>query len=75
MYEICGEVVDVIGVLTPVGREVAQVFHALLVALWLLLVAEEEEGEEEHRREEGCEVESGVCQVEEATLTCTTMEM
>ena len=43
----CGEVVDVVSVLTPVGSGVAQVFHDLLVELRLLLVAEEEEGEEE----------------------------
>ena len=36
----CGEVEDVAGALTPVGRRVAQVFHDLLVELWLLLVAE-----------------------------------
>ena len=43
----CGEVEDVVGALTPVGRGVAQVFHDLLVELRLLLVAEVEEGEEE----------------------------
>ena len=47
----CGEVEDVVGALTPVGRGVAQVFHDLLVELRLLLVAEvEERGEEEDRR-------------------------
>ena len=54
----CGEVEDVVGVLTPVGG-VAQVFHELLVGLQLLL-AEEEEREEEQGREEDREVESGV---------------
>ena len=49
----CGEVEDVVGALTPVGSEVAQVFHDLLVELRLLLVAEVEEGEEEHGRESG----------------------
>ena len=44
----CGEVEDVVGALTLVGRGVAQVFHDLLVELRLLLVAEvEERGEEE----------------------------
>ena len=44
----CGEVEDVVGALTSVGRGVAQVFHDLLVELRLLLVAEvEERGEEE----------------------------
>ena len=42
----CGEVEDVVGALTPVGRGVAQVFHDLLVELRLLLVAEVEEREE-----------------------------
>ena len=48
----CGEVVDVVSVLTPVGGGVAQVFHDILVELRLLLVAEEEEGEEENGQEE-----------------------
>ena len=61
----CGEVEDVVGALTPVGRGVAQVFHDLLVELRLLLVAEEEEGEEEDRQEESWEVESGENQREE----------
>ena len=65
----CGEVEDVVGVLTPVCRGVAQVFHDLLVELRLLLVAEVEEGEEEDRQEEGWEVESGVGRVKETTLT------
>ena len=39
----CGEVEDVVGALTPVGRGIAQVFHDLLVVLRLLLVAEVEE--------------------------------
>ena len=56
----CGEVEDVVGVLTPVCRGVAQVFHDLLVELRLLLVAEVEEGEKEDRQEESWEVESGV---------------
>ena len=56
----CGEVEDVVGVLTPVVGGVAQVFHDLLVELQRLLVAEVEEGEEEDRQEEGWEVESGV---------------
>ena len=38
----CGEVEDVVGVLTPVGSGVSQVFHDLLVELRLLLVAEVE---------------------------------
>ena len=57
---LCGEVEDVVGALTPVVVGVAQVFHDLLVELWLLLVAEVEEGKEEDRQEEGWEVESGV---------------
>ena len=48
----CGELVDVVGVLTPVGRGVAQVIHDLRVELRLLLVAEEEEGEAEEGQEE-----------------------
>ena len=56
---LCGEVEDVVGALTPVGRGVAQVFHDLLVELRLLLVAEVEEGEE-GGQEENWEVESGV---------------
>ena len=63
----CGEVEDVVGALTPVGRGVAQVFHDLLVELRLLLVAEEAEGQEES-------LESEVGQVEETT-TWMTMEM
>ena len=59
----CGEVEDVVGALTPVGRGVAQVFHDLLVELRLLLVAEVEEGEEEEGQEESWEVESGENQV------------
>ena len=46
----CGEVEDVVGVLTPVVSGVAQDFHDLLVELRLLLVAEVEEGD---RQEEG----------------------
>ena len=49
----CGEVVDVVGALTPVVSGVAQDFHDLLVELRLLLVAEVEEGKEEDRQEEG----------------------
>ena len=48
----CGEVEDVVGALTPIGRGGAQVFHDLLVELRLLLVAEVEEGEEEEGQEE-----------------------
>ena len=67
----CGEVEDVVGVLTPVCRGVAQVFHDLLVELRLLLVAEVEEGEKEDRQEEGWRVESGVGRVKERQpLTC-----
>ena len=47
------EVEDVVGALTPVVGGVAQVFHDLLVELWLLLVAEVEEGGKEDRQEEG----------------------
>ena len=46
-----------------------------LVELRLLLVAEVEEGEEEDRQEEGWEVESGVGQREERTLTWMAMVM
>ena len=46
----CGEVEDVVGALTPVGRGVAQVFHDLLVELRLLLVAEVEERERKKDR-------------------------
>ena len=51
----CGEVEEVVSVLTPVVGGVAQAFHDLLVELRLLLVAEVEEGEEEDRQEEGWE--------------------
>ena len=64
---ICGEVEDVVGALTPVGRGEAQVFHDLLVELRLLLVAEVEEREEEEGQEEGWEVVSGEDQREERT--------
>ena len=47
---------DVAGVLTPVCRGVAQVFHVLLVELRLLLVVEVEDGEKEDGQEEGEEV-------------------
>ena len=50
---LCVEVEEVVGVLTPFGGGVAQVFHVLLVELRLLLVAEVEEGD---RQEEGWEV-------------------
>ena len=56
---VCGEVEDVVGVLTTVVGGVVQVVHELLVELRLLLVAEVEGGEEEDRQEEGWEVESG----------------
>ena len=66
LSSFCGEVEDVVSVLTPVVGGVAQVFHDLLVELRLLLVAEVEEGEEEDRQEEeGWEVESGVGRVKE----------
>ena len=67
----CGEVEDVVGVLTPVVGGVAQSFHDLLVELWLLLVAEMEEGD---RQEESWEVESGVGRVKEKQPTHTWME-
>ena len=69
----CGEVEDVVGALTPVGRGVAQVFHDLLVELRLLLFAEVEEGEEEGQ-EESEEVKGG-SQVEETTTTWMAMRM
>ena len=69
--QVCGEVEDVVGALTPVVGGVVQVFHDLLVELRLLLVAEVEEGEEEEGQEEGWEVESGVGRVRERQpLTC-----
>ena len=58
----CVEVEEVVGVLTPFGSGVAQVFHVLLVELRLLLVAEVEEGD---RQEEFWEIESGVGLVKE----------
>ena len=64
----CGEVVDVVSVLTSVGCGVAQFFHDLLVELRLLLVGEVEEGEEEEGQEEGEEVKGG-SQIEETTTT------
>ena len=70
----CGEVEGVVGVLTPVVGEVAQVFHELLVELRLLLVAEVEEAEKEVRQEEDEEVKGG-SQVEEITTTLMTMVM
>ena len=60
----CGVIEDVVGLLTPVCRGVAQVFHVLLVVLRLLLVAEVEEEGKEERQEEGEEVKGG-SQVEE----------
>ena len=57
---LCGEVEDIVRVLSPVVSGVAQAFHDLLVELRLLLVAEVEEGEEEDGREAGLEVKSGV---------------
>ena len=70
----CGEVEDVVGALTPVGRGVAQVFHDLLVDLRLLLVAKVEEGKEEKGQEEGEEVKGGN-QVEETTTAWMAMMM
>ena len=70
----CGEVEEVVSVLTPVCRGLAQVFHDLLVELRLLLVAEVEEGEEEDRQGEGEEVKGG-SQVEEITTTWMAMVM
>ena len=70
----CGEVEDVVGVLTSVVGGVVQVFHELLVELRLLLVAEVEEGEEEDRQEEGEEIKGG-SQVEETTTTWMAMMM
>ena len=72
---ICGEVEDVVGVLTPVCRGVAQVFHDLLVELRLLHVAEVEEGEEEDRQEESWEEVKGGSQVKETTTTWMAMMM
>ena len=57
MCAFCGEVEDVVGALTPVGRGIAQVFHDLLIELRLLLVAEVEERGEEEGEEESWEVE------------------
>ena len=70
----CGEVEDVVSVLTTVCRGMAQVFHDLLVELRLLLVAEVEQREKEDRQEEGEEVKGG-SQVEEKTTTWMTMVM
>ena len=55
----CGEVEDVVSVLTLVRRGVAQVFHALRVELREQLEVEEEEEGKEDGQEEGEEVESG----------------
>ena len=69
----CGEVEDVVGVLTPVVGGVGQVFHDLL-ELRLLLVAEVEEREKEDSQEEGEEIKGG-SQVEEITTTWMAMMM
>ena len=67
MFVVCGEVEEVVSVLTPVVSGVAQAFHDLLVELQLLLVAEVEED----RQEKGWKVESGVGRVKERQpLTC-----
>ena len=66
----CGEVEEVVGVLTLVCRGPAQVFHDLLVELRLLLVVEVEEGEKEDRQEEGEEVKGGSQVEERQPLTC-----
>ena len=70
----CVEVEEVVGVLTPFGSGVAQVFHVLLVELRLRLVAGVEEGKKEDGEEEGEEVKGG-SQVEEKTTTWMTMVM
>ena len=70
----CGEVEDIVSVLTPDCRGVAQVFHDLLVELRLLLVVEVEGEEKEDGQEEGREVEGG-SQVEEKTTTWMAMMM
>ena len=70
----CGEVEDVISVLTLVRRGVAQVFHVLLVELRVQLVVEVEEEGKEDAQEEGEEVKGG-SQVEERTTTWMTMVM
>ena len=67
----CVEVYEAVGVLTPFGSGVAEVFHVLLVELPLLRVAEVEEGD---RQEESWEVESGVGRVKEKQPTHTWME-
>ena len=53
----CGRVEDVISVLTPVRRGVAQVFHVILVELQVQLVVEVEEEGKEDGQEESEEVE------------------
>ena len=60
----CGRNENVISVLTLVCRGVAQVFHVLLLELWLPLVVEVEDGEKEDGQEEGEEV-KGRSRVEE----------
>ena len=70
----CGEVEEVVSVLTPVCRGLAKVFLDLLVELRLLLVAEVEEGEEEDKQEESEEVKGG-SQIEETTTTWMAMVM
>ena len=69
----CGEVEEVVSVLTLVVGGVAQASHDLLVELRLLLVAEVEGGEEEDRQEEGWEVERGVQGEEVAHMDDTWM--
>ena len=66
---------DVISVLTPVCRGVAQVFHVLLVELRLQLVVEVEDGEKEDGQEESEDVKSGEDQREERTLMWMAMKM
>ena len=75
MFKNCGEVEDVVGALTPVGRGAAQVFHDLLIELRLLLVAKVQERGEEHGREESREVEREERIFEERPLTWMAMKM
>ena len=68
----CGEIEDVISVLTLVCRGVAQVFHVLLCRApcsWLRWKTEKEDGQED-----GEEVKGG-SQVEQKTTTWMTMMM
>ena len=69
----CGEVEDVVGALTPVVSEVAQVFHDLLVELRLLLVAEVEEGG--RGRQTGGRLRSREWSQRETTIRMDGMEM